>query len=298
MSKKQILDIENYKEEFEAIRNELSLLSNRFMALAMDYKHHIDRSFKEKKIYELRDNIQYRLFSANFHLELLFNHIRIVEKQIHQGMILNDKNTIPILSYVDMFRQQITSLFDSFIYHTVSVFDYLGTLTNYISSNKKEQTLMWTQLAKSVRDNSTIFGKAKYSNLIDQIDRDFVCKLYDYRADLIHRKADFGGFNVTHKLGYTESVISTFYAGDKLVKSFSELKKLSIENDLTLRFASIWILKKTINNITDILFSFKEEIESKSLGLPPDMYYLHPKTNEKLPVSVNYWHEDLYKKQK
>ncbi len=298
MSKKKIIDIENYKEEFEVIRKELSLLSNRFMALAMDYKHHIDRNFKEQKIYTLRDNIQYRLFSANFHLELLFNHIHLVENQIHKGIKLENKNTIPIMSYFDLFRQQITSLFDSFIYHTVSVFDYLGTLTNYISSTKKEKTLMWTQLAKSVRDKNNSLSKAKYSELIDQIDRIFVCKLYDYRADLIHRKADFGGFNVIHKLGYTESVISTFYAGDKLIKSFSELKKHSIENDLTLRYVSIWILKETINNITDILFSLKEEIESKSLGLPPDMYYLHPKTNEKLPVSVNYWHEDLYKKQK
>lgn len=266
------------------------------MALAMDYKHHIDRSFKEQKIYTLRDNIEYRLFSANFHLELLFNHIRLVEKQIHQGMKWENKNTIPIMSYFELFRQQITSLFDSFIYHTVSVFDYLGSLTNYISSTQKEKTLMWTQLAKSVRDKNNSFSKAKYSKLIDQIDRTFVCKLYDYRADLIHRRADFGGFNVTQKFGNTEDVISTFYAGDKLIRSFPELKKHSIENDITLRFASVWILKETINNITDILFSLKEEIESNSLGLPPDMYYLHPKTNEKMPVSVNYWHENLYKK--
>jgi len=39
----------------------------------------------------------------------------------------------------------------------------------------------------------------------------------------------------------------------------------------------------------------KEEIESKGTGKEPVMFYLHPETKEKLPISVNYWNEKLYK---
>lgn len=293
LDKKKILDIDNVTEEFEIIKNDLSLLNDRFLALAMDYKHHIDSSFKEDKIYQLRNNILYRLLSAKFHIELLLGHISNVEKQIEQGT--KSSNSTPIILYTDLFRQQITSLFDSFIYHTVSVFDYLSTITNYIS-NKKGNTLMWTQLAKSVRDKANRLSETRFSNTVDQIDREFVCKLYDYRAELIHRKADIGGYKVVHSFGYNEKVVSTFFAGKSLMQYFPTLKKLNSENDITIRYIAFWILREAITKITDILFALKEEMEFKSHGKEPFMFYLHPVTNEKLPVSISYWHENTYKK--
>lgn len=296
MDKKQILDIENVSQEFEIIKNDLSLLNDRFLALAMDYKHHIDRSFKEDKIYLLRDNILYRLFSARFHIELLLGHTANVEKQIEQGTKFQSSNSAPIILYNDIFRQQITSLFDSFIYHTVSVFDYLGTITNYISNNKKGNTLMWTQLAKSVRDKTNPLSGKRFSKSVDQINREFVCKLYDYRAELIHRKADIGGYKVVHSLGYHEKVISTFFAGKSLIQYFPSLKRLSGDNDMTVIYVAFWILREAICKITDILFALKDEMEYNSNGKEPIMFFLHPVTNEKLPVSINYWHENMYKK--
>lgn len=297
MDRKKILDIENVTQEFGIIQNDLSLLNDRFLALAMDYKHHIDSSFKENKIYQLRDNILYRLFSAKFHIELLFGHISNVEKQIEQGTKFQSSNSAPIILHTDLFRQQITSLFDSFIYHTVSIFDYLGTITNYISNDKKENTLMWTQLAKSVRDKANPLSNKRFSKTIDQIDREFVCKLYDYRAELIHRKADIGGYNVVHSFGNHEKVVSMFFAGKSLVQYFPSLKRLSRENDITVRYVAFWVLREAICKITDILFALKDEMEYKSSGKEPFMFYLHPETGEKLPVSISYWHENIYNKE-
>lgn len=98
------------------------------MALAMDYKHYIDNSIRDNKIYTLRDNINYRLYSAKFHLEILFNHIRNIEKNVENQTIIRNPNQVPIESFIPIYMQQITSLFDSFIYHTISVFDYISTL--------------------------------------------------------------------------------------------------------------------------------------------------------------------------
>ena len=289
MNKKDLLDIEDIESEFSSIKDRLYLLKRRFIALAMDYKHHVDNSFEEEKIYILRDQIQFRLFAANFHLELLFDHLFFAEKQIEleQGMGFS----------VEIFKQQITSLLDSFIYHTVSVFDYLGTLTNYISGAKKDKTLMWTQLAKSVRDGKNELSKTTFSKVVDQMDRDFVCKLYDYRSSLIHRKADVIGYNTTYS-PKPYKVTTTFYAGKYLIKNFKDLKILSKENDLTVKYVSFWILNKTIDNITNMLFSLKKEIESRSKGEEPTFTFLHPETNERLPASVRYWNEALYKQNK
>lgn len=298
MEKKSIIDIMDSKSEFAKIDSEFSLLNQRFMALAMDYKHFIDSNIRDNKIYTLRDNINYRLYSAKFHIELLFNHISNIEKNVENHTITSTLNQIPVISYIPIYTQQITSLFDSFIYHTVSVFDYISTLANYVSGKKKENTLMWTQLAKSVRDKKNIFSQTRFSTVVDKIDREFVGKLYDHRALLIHRKADIGGFNLTHSLGYQETVTTTFFAGKSVIKCFKQLTESATRGDITLRYVAVWILNEVIKNITDILFSMKEEIESKDIGKEPVMFYLHPETKEKLPISVNYWNEKLYKKNK
>ena len=186
MKEKEILDIENVNEEFKKLSSRLHLLYDRFLAIAMDYKYYIDSSFEEKKIYELRDNVQYRFFSAKFHVELLLNHQIAIIKQLEDvakkdtsALIENFQNP----SFDFTLQRQISSLFDSFIYHMVSVFDYISTLINYICGDKKENTLMWTQLAKSVRDKNNSLGKKLFAEKIVQIDSDFVNKLYDHRDD-------------------------------------------------------------------------------------------------------------------
>lgn len=295
VEKKNIIDISNDKSEFAKIDSEFSLLNNRFIALAMDYKQYIDSSIIDNKIYTLRDNINYRLLSSKFHLELLLNHIMYIEKDVENHTIIRTHNQAPIIGKFQIYTQQITSLYDSFIYHIVSVFDYIGTLANYISGKKKDNTLMWTQLAKSVRDKKNIFSQKRFSTVIDQIDREFVGKLYDHRSLLIHRKADLGGFKLIHSLGYQETLTTTFFAGKSVIKSFKELKESNKQGDITLRYVAIWIVNEVIKNITDILFSLKDEIQSKDTGKELLMFYLHPETKEKLPISVNYWNEKLYK---
>ena len=269
----------DFQKELDLIQERSSLLRGRFIALAMDYKDHIDASFDQDKIYILRDNVSFRLFSANFHLQLLFDHLLFADQRIkqEQGLGFN----------TDLYNRQITSLFDSFIYHTVSVFDYLGTLINYISStDKKDTTLMWTQLARSVRDKKNTFSKTSFAEIVDQINRDFVCKLYDYRSSLIHRKADIARYNVTYRPGAYEETITSFFAGQYLIKSFKDLKVLSKENDLTIRYVALWILNRTIDKITDILFSLKIEVESKSKGGEPMATFVHPETNESLNMTI------------
>ena len=302
MAKQGIIDIENINQEFEKLKLRLHLLSDRFLAVAMDYKHYIDGSFKEDKIYQLRDNVQYRLFSARVHLELLLRQHKFIESRMESkykedpSMITG--NYFPINPYFDHYQKEISSIFDSVVYHLSSVFDYISTLTNYISGPNKEDTLMWTQLAKSVRDNHNNFSKRKFALAIDDIDREFVNKLYDHRAFIIHKSADPSGYNVTLFVGSEERIEANFLAGKNLVKNFKELKTLSKEKHPTVKYVAFWILNMTIDKVTEILFSLKLEMESNPKVNIPSMFYLHPETKKPMPVSTAYWHEDLYLKDK
>lgn len=294
--KKNTIDITDDKSEYIRLENEFLQLYYRFIALAMDYDQYVKSDIFDNKIYSLRDDVIYRLYSAKFHLELLFKHINDAEKNIQKNDTNRMATQIPIIAYMPVYTQQITSLFESFIYHSVSIFDYVSTLANYISGKKKENTLMWTQLVRSVRDKGNIFSKTKFSTIIDDIDREFVGKLYDYRALLIHRKADVGAYSITHSYGFEEKVTTVFYAGKRVISTFKKLQEANKQSNFTLKYVAVWILNEVNNNITDILFSMKEEIISKASTIDPLLFYYDTETKEKLPISNYYWNEQLYKK--
>ena len=194
MKNNKILDISNTKEEFQLIEKEIYILKQRFIALALDYKSYIDNSIRDSDIFKYRDNVLYRLNASKFHLKLLFNHLEYSNANIEANIISNN----PAAMISGMLTIEISSLLDSFIFHLVSVFDYIGSLVNYISSSRNKKNLMWTQLAKAVRDKKNEMSETKFSETIDKIDREFVCKLYDHRSLLIHRKSDIGGHTVSH----------------------------------------------------------------------------------------------------
>lgn len=291
MKKKKILDASNTETEFKAIEKEIYLIKQRFVAVALDYKSYIDSSFKNSDIFGYRDNVIYRLNAAKFHLQLLFNHIEYSQSNIQA----NVNSNIPAAMVSGSFAMEISSLLDSFIFHSVTVFDYISSLTNYISGLSNKKSLMWTQLAKSVRDKNNGLSKMKFSKTIDDINREFVCKLYDYRSILIHRESDISGHSVSHDL-MSGKVTTVFYAGEQIIKNFKTLKELNQEHDLTIKYVALWIIKEGIKKINEILFSLKAELESRYDGKELMMFFLHPETNEKLPTSINFWYEELYKK--
>lgn len=297
--KAEIIDISDFKSEFEKLRQREALLSDRFIAIAMDYKHYIDASFKENKIYELRDNIQYRLFSARIHVEAILRQHVIIQKKLEKQFKENPQtvvgNFFPFNPYFLIYHQEISSLFDSFIYHSVSVFDYLSTLTNYISGQKKDDTLMWTQLAKSVRADNH-FSKKSFAKVFDKIDRGFVFKLNEHRSFLIHKRSDLGGYNFTLHIGGNQNIQATFLSGKNFIRTFKELKEQCNGKHPTIKYSTFWILNKTFDKVTELLFALKNEMELNPKVRNPSMFTLDPDSGVKLPISKRYWHEELLKK--
>ena len=75
-------DIDNPKEEFDKLTKRFKILEDRFLAIAMDYKHYIDSTITDNEIFRLRDNVLSRLYSARFHFQLLLEYHHRVENRL------------------------------------------------------------------------------------------------------------------------------------------------------------------------------------------------------------------------
>jgi hypothetical protein len=296
---KAIKDIEDIQGEFKLLDKKISLLEKRFQATALDYTHYIDNSWGQKRIFELRDSVQYRLFSARLHIEIIIRQHYIIEEKLSK-LAIEKPNLIfgQFLSanpVFERYEQEISCIFDSIIFHLVSVFDYLSTLINYICGKEDQNTLMWTQLAKSVRDKKNVYSRKSIARLIDELDRNFVTRLYDYRSHLIHKKADFKRYAIEVKLSQKDMIFDArFIATEQFIRHFKELKEESKEFNFTTKYVSFWIMQKTISTITDILFGLKKEMELTK-KVPFGMLGLYDeKTKQMKPVSTAFWFESEY----
>lgn len=291
MSKK-ILDIGDINKEFSFLAEQIKFLNERFMAISMDYQFYISGKFGNDRIFELRDNVNYRLFSAQFHIELLLKHHFEIENRF-QNIYQKAPDKIlaevypsnPIFDYAE---EEISSIFDSIVYHLVSVFDYLGTLTNFIFGTKPQETLMWTSLASSCRDKTNILGNKTFSELISQLDNDFVKKLYNHRSHLIHRSSHINKSNISFKLNDGKVNVS-YITTDGFNKNFSELRKLSKETKITIKFASAWLLKNSLIVISEVLFSLRDEMKLNRKSEIPMFGMFDDETKTLKPISENYW---------
>lgn len=293
--KKPALDIENIEGEFKKLAKALIILQNRFLAVAMDYSDYIDNSWGQKQIYQLRDNVLYRFFSAHLHTEILMRQHFIIESKFNQLLQYNPQKILgqhfPSNPLFDHAEQEISSIFDSILYHLVSVFDYLATLTNYICGQKKnkQDTLKWTSLAAGCRKNDNHFGQLSISQTIKSVDNKFVNKLYHYRSILIHHTAHYNRHSFTFLLGQEEKCIARFIANETFIKQFHDLKSISENNMITTKFATFWILNESIKNVTEVLFALKSEMENnKKVAVPLSASY-NKETNSFTPTSAPFW---------
>jgi len=261
-----LIDIKGLEDEFSRLDKHIKELYHRFMAIAMDYQYYYDNSWTQKEIYELRDEVTYRLKGVRLQIRILLKHQSTINKSLNQTY-KSEPNKIlgsyyPDNPLFDQAEEEISSLFDSVLYHLVSIFDYLGNLTHFIFADKnKQQSHSWNSLTKSVRDKKNPYSQKSFAKLIAQIDNDFVNKLYKHRSILIHERGD-----VFDSRGYTTQKDDIFFckfvATNKLKKNFSELRKMDKTKFITIEFVMFWLFDKSANYITEILFAMKKEMEN------------------------------------
>jgi hypothetical protein len=278
-------NIADLKLEMKNVLTDFQAIDNNMIAIGMDYKHYLDSSFNDKKIYEFRDNLLYRLRATRLHINILVNLLNSLDQELTE-IYSKENGQISMQIHFENRKSDISSLFDSVIFHIVSAFDYVSNLVGFLCI-KNQKKIKWTQFAKSVRDQKNELSQTNFSELIDNLDRTFIGRLYDHRSYLIHIGNDNGKSSLSIELmkGKVETKIissSTFN------KNFSELRELGKENDLSISYILFWLLNKTTESIIDIQFGLKEYMETNKKNEIPFMFMKGP-NNEVLPVSTNYW---------
>ncbi|MDO6739459.1 hypothetical protein [Wenyingzhuangia sp. 2_MG-2023] len=279
---KNIVDL---KSEMKNVLNNFQVIDNNMIAIGMDYKQYLDSSFNDKKIYEFRDNLLYRLKATRLHINILVNLLNSLDRELTE-IYFKQNGQISVQVHFENRKSDISSLFDSVIFHIVSAFDYVSNLVGFLCI-KNQKKIKWTQFAKSVRDKKNELSQTNFSELIDNLDRTFIGKLYDHRSYLIHIGNDNGKSSLSIELmeGKVETKI---ISSSKFNKNFSELRELGKDNDLSISFILFWLLNKTTESIIDIQFGLKEYMERNKKNEIPFMFMKGP-NNEVLPVSTNYW---------
>lgn len=308
---KEYLDIDDRNRDYKFIYSETFRAELGVRTIGLIYHDHPSDKKSYDNVFRLKENIEYRLFSATHQYKVFLKELQSAEdylqdlytktpRYIHPG-------TFPFGNpYFEKVEVELSSIFDSIIFHLSSVFDYLSHAICYMYFVNKEKTLYWPQLSKKVRGDFR--NKYAMSSTLDLIDRRFVGHLYDYRSRLFHHKRDKHKFAGTVKFN-DFSFRLTMSCSDVSLKHFALINEENKDNKLiTLTFLSSWLLKKTFQEIENLLDAVKIDIEKDSkfyqnLAKPKDnrglmFVTMNPETKQVEPMSMGFWKEYKEKKQK
>jgi hypothetical protein len=286
-----IKDIENPKEEFENLTKRFKLLHDRFLAIAMDYKHYIDPTMNDHEVFKLRDNVLYRLYSARFHFQLLLEYHHRVENRLKELYNKNPKELFQggfeIMNIQEQSTKEIYSLFDSMIYHLCSIFDYLFRLINFSHSKTIVNNPKWNLFQTDKNLKNYIYCSKELIPKLKEFDDKFVYPLIKHRSHLIHTENDTGEFKLTFNLG-GDNFNAKFQATSLLKNNFPELMQEHTDKDFTIKYASVWLIGKAIQTTTEILFELRDDMQ-RNQKVPHGMFVLLGPNNTIQPASTPYW---------
>jgi hypothetical protein len=259
----EYLDIEDRLADYKEIRKETFRTEKGIRAIGLIYHDHSSDKKSFYNIFMLKDNIEYRLFSATEQYFLFIQELEMAEKKLQILSENRNENTIPLPIYYREIEIMLSSIFDSIIFHLSSVFDYFAHTLGYLYYQNKQETDSWRNLANKVR--AKMKGKHNFCNVLDEVDRVYVGKLYDYRSRLIHKKRDEHSFHFINHIGLGKHSIQLI-CSDFSLKHFPSVKKEMKKTDegITLTYLSSWLLKESFDVIEKILDEVKIDMEKDS----------------------------------
>jgi len=212
------------------------------LSLGIDYINKIKGELKNEQFNLIRDSIILRIRSVLFHYQLL-NSIN----NPNQKIFTESFKTHELESY--SIRQKF--LFDSIIFNLISIFDYQSCLITYIrETNKDKWKKTWSSLENYTRDNS-VFKKTSLGKKIIKVNNDWVSKLSDYRAELIHYQAE--GLGSSAKYSLMDNTLDILVLAPlSLKKHFKQLKSIKEKKDYNINAISLWLIKTCLEITLDI----------------------------------------------
>jgi hypothetical protein len=297
---KELLDITDRNADYDDIYNKTFRTEKGLRAISLMYDDHSDDKNSYNNILKLKDNIHYRLFSATHQYLIFLRELITAESQLDE--IYKEKIQFHFFPagnpYFEKSEQELSSIFDSIVFQISSIFDYLSHVICYIVNKNKEDTVYWTKLARMSRAQNSEICKTGIGKVIDDVDRRFVGRLYDYRSRLLHHQRDKHTF--VEKDIITNSIIKIKIIPSEVAQKHFKLIEEDVKGQkFTLTYLSSWVLKRTLIEIELILDAIATELKKnshfrKNLNSPKrDVGYmfvsLNPNGNFAEPVSEGLW---------
>lgn len=254
-----ILDVADSEERFKSLIQSANRIQDGLVFLGLEYTNKVSGKFispHNDNYFRLRDSIFFRLNSVIFHLRLL----RAVQNNHLERLNKAPFNSVERHRLLYAGIEEQVQLFDSIVFHCISLFDYLGNLIDYICNNKGQMKLKWNGVLRSVNDINNPLSKSPISPVAKQLHAELVDRLYDHRSDIIHYSTDTGGAQSTLSLTTAESSFTVF-APRRITERFAELKQLAEKNKLSLSYVAFWVAEKTTDAATKIIQPLLDHID-------------------------------------
>jgi len=164
----------------ELVRMGLAFIERNY--LHIDGPHSPALRQLKRRVLDLRDSVQYRATSINWHAAALYQHRAVVRRRFEEDVVASLEDLDDPMPLIQHIRQQ-SFLLDDILFNTISMFDYLGHLIGLMRLGGKKY--VWSGV---VRQCSRIpcpvaAGLAK---LIVEADVRWIARLDQFRDDLIH----------------------------------------------------------------------------------------------------------------
>lgn len=259
--KQKVIDINSIQEVLLKSDKLIHGLDVGIQALSLDFGYHIKNTFKEPKIFTLRNNISYRLNSSRFHCHLLFNELDAIQNKHDNLEISKDIRDSPQW-HLEMDKRHLSYILDSTVFHLTSLFDYCAILISYITARTDDQP-DWNKIQSYSRANSGPFKNTntdKIKEVVKSIHQNFVCPLYDYRSDIIHRIADILSSFLSHEYATNKKTL-LFLCSPLQQKKF---KLGEVDSKYTLQFFIQHLLTNAIESVANIIRVLRNYMEDNS----------------------------------
>ena len=184
------LDIKDLDVCLKSIKSQIFSINQRMIGLGLEFVNKMYTNIvsgNNNRFLKIRNSIQYRLNSVLFHFTQLLNIQTFYQKKL-------DNNPSPekYVAYLNQGSDQQYALFDSIVFHIVSLFDYLACLIHYSCSGKFEPKMKWNNIINISRAAKSYLSDSDLKLILQKWNNEFINTLYGHRSDVIHYGGDFG----------------------------------------------------------------------------------------------------------
>ncbi|HDZ85596.1 MAG TPA: hypothetical protein ENH35_03565 [Candidatus Moranbacteria bacterium] len=205
-----------------------------------------ERTQFSERLYELMGSIQYRLNAVDWHLRNLCQQHNYYEQKIA-------KNGLESSGWSEQYS--LYYLFDDFIFNLISLYDYFGSYIYLSFVDQNKQKKMWSRLANAAGNQNNYFSNCILAKKIFKHHREWVIKLNDYRAQIIHYKLNHGHAKKRISISVKEGIQKTelmYSVPDDLVKLLNLQNCHKNETGFDLQFGAIEIAERSIVSLKEL----------------------------------------------